>query len=167
MSARIVNIGYEMGTIAIDIVFCKKMTKLQHISLTTTLLMLSLNTIGVNDANALAISSKQKITNSSRAIAQYQLAQATSEDSGSEDEMIDALEKRQKKIESLKELKLLNDISQNEDTLDKLQEQNFNVESLEELEAVQSVLNNPDLSQEEMLDALQAQNLNIESLPQL
>ena len=84
-----------MGTIAIDIVFGKNMTKLQHISLTTTLLMLSLNTIGINDANASTISSKQKITNSSRASAQYQLAQAASEEtSGSEDEMIDALEKR-------------------------------------------------------------------------
>ena len=59
--------------------------------------MLSLNTIGMNDANASAISSKQKITSSSRAIAQYQLAQAASEDFGSGDEMIDALEKRQKK----------------------------------------------------------------------
>ena len=72
-----------------------------------------------------------------------------------------------KKIESLKELKLLNDISKDEATLDNLQEQNFNVESLEELEAIENVLNNPDLSHEEMLNALQAQGLNIESLPQL
>lgn len=81
--------------------------------------------------------------------------------------MIDALENRQRKIESLKELKLLDDILKNEDTLDKLQKQKFNVESLEELEAIENILNNSDLSQEEMLDALQAQNFNVENLKQL
>ena len=70
------------------------MTRLQHISLATILLMLSLNTISINDANASAISSKQKYPS---LIQKQILAQAASEDSGSEDEMIDALEKRQKK----------------------------------------------------------------------
>ena len=100
-------------------------------------------------------------------LGQYRIAQQESEKpSSSGDEMIDALENRQRKIEKLKELGELNKILKQEKTLDTLQEENFNVDSLEELEAIKAIIND-DLGDEEMLEALQQQDLNIESLSQL
>ena len=84
----------------------------------------------------------------------------------SSEEMIDALQNRQEKIEKLKELKRLENLAEDRETLEALQA-DFNIESLEELEVVRNVVDNPDLSEEEMLGILQGQNIEIENLKQL
>lgn len=79
-----------------------------------------------------------------------------------EEEMIDAINSRQQKIQELKKLKKLKDIAEQEDTLEALQEQDFNVNTLEELETVRGIISDRNLDREQMLEALQQQNLNID-----
>ncbi len=81
--------------------------------------------------------------------------------------MLDALKKRQRKLEKSQELKLLNDLAKQEQKLETLQEQNFDVSSTEELEAIQAIVNDENLNPEEMLEALQQQGYNIDSLNRL
>ncbi|MBE9047914.1 hypothetical protein IQ255_26575 [Pleurocapsales cyanobacterium LEGE 10410] len=89
------------------------------------------------------------------------------QNSGTDDEMIDALQKRQEKIKNLQELQKLNQKinsdRHNQEMLDALQEQNLDIESVEELQTIQQIVNE-DLTNEEMLDALREQNLNNEAL---
>ncbi len=101
------------------------MSKLQHISLATTALILGCNSIGLSNINASTIISQQKpitlsqsqnkiatsyfensISHSTTAIKQYELAQqlAANQTPDRDDEVIDALQQRQEKQESLKEL---------------------------------------------------------------
>ena len=155
------------------------MAKLQFTSLLATAFFIGSN---VNIANAdSSIDSQQQPQISTSSLrrsldgrientkpGQYLIAQQSPEKpSSSGDEMIDALENRQRKIEKLKELGELNKILKQEQTLDTLQEQNFNVDSLEELETIKAIINDENLGNEEMLEALQQQELNIESLSQL
>ncbi|MEY2832696.1 MAG: hypothetical protein RLZZ574_1954 [Cyanobacteriota bacterium] len=81
-----------MGTIALDRVFSNTMVKLQHISWATILLILS--PVGIDISSASNIPPKDE----SKAIAMetYQLAQQEGDD-----EMLDALQKRQEKIDKL------------------------------------------------------------------
>ena len=79
-----------MGTIALDRVFSNTMVKLQHISWATILLILS--PVGIDISSASNIPPKAESTAIARET--YQLAQQQEGD----DEMLDALQKRQEKI---------------------------------------------------------------------
>ncbi|WP_144054263.1 hypothetical protein [Pleurocapsa sp. PCC 7319] len=87
------------------------------------------------------------------------------------DEMLDALQKRQEKIENLKELKQIQDKinadNLNSKKLDALQKLNLNIENLEELQELQKIVNNDSLDGYEMLDALKEKQINIESIEEL
>ncbi|MEL6494070.1 MAG: hypothetical protein AAFQ41_02975 [Cyanobacteria bacterium J06623_7] len=127
----------------------------QYISLGTILLILSAAHVDV--ASASAVNPPQP----------YAIAQS------SDDEMLDALQERQKKIDGgLEKIRKLTgdeskDLGKNQATLDALQAENFNVESLDELNTVKTIISDQNLSQAEMLDALQANNFNIDNLEQL
>ena len=131
--------------------------RLQNI-IATTVLLLGLNAIDTHNAQATAS-------------IKYEIAQASGKQDASDDEMLDALQNRQEKINDLKELKNLKDKikndSKNEEILDTLQESNFNVNSLEELLELQQIVSDRNLTEEEMLDALQDREFNVNSLKEL
>ena len=140
------------------------MRKRRSISLVTTLFLLSFGIIVPPNSEASVVGSSQN----SKPL-EVKLAQKSAEEntSGTGDEMLDALEKRQRKLEKLQSLKLLNDLVKQEQKLETLKEQDFNVSSTEELEVIQQIVNDEDLSQKEMLIALQQQGHNIDTLNQL
>ncbi len=173
------------------------MGKLQYITWVIAISILGLSTIKITNAAASVFSSKsqlmalkqsKKITaesspenemsiSATATVSHYELAQkpkAASTDKKSphiEDEMIDALQKRQEKIENLKELKTLQEIVKKKNLDDKilntLQKRNLNIESLEELKELQEIVNNENLDSYEMLDALKERQINIESIEEL
>ena len=141
--------------------------RLQNITLATTVLLLGLNAIDTHNAQATTAERSENT-----ASIKYEIAQASKkQDAVSDDEMMDALQNRQDKINDLKELKNLKDKieeeSKNEEILDTLQESNFNVNSLEELLELQQIVNDKNLTQQEMLDALQGRELNVNNLKEL
>lgn len=169
-----------MGTINPEKVsnFNYIMAKLQYVSLVTTLAVLGLNTANIRDTHASVKSNKHKSIAVSQAKNTWifptafptsQLAQKTSSDKdiNSGDEMIDALQERQDKLENLNEIQQLNRLAKQEKILKTLQEQDFDVESVEELETIQKIVNNSKLTQEQMLNSLQEQGFNIENSKQL
>lgn len=104
--------------------------RLQNITLATTVLLLGLNAI--DTYNAQATTAKES---GNTAVIKHEIAQTSGkQDAVNDDEMVDALQNRQDKINNLKELKNLQDKiesdSKNEEILDTLQESNFNVNSL-------------------------------------
>ena len=148
-----------------------------HCTIATTLSILGFSNIfhahaSSNELKPVSIPSQNKIVKSSpeKTIYIAQTASTEQESSGTGDEMIDALQKRQEKIENLKELQKLDEkINSNrtsEKTLEALQEQNIDVESLDQLQTIQQIVGD-DLTSEEMLEALQEQNIDVESLDQL
>ena len=152
--------------------------RLQNITLATTVLLLGLNTVKTDNAQAAisnarlqSVSSTAKRSANTASI-RYEIAQTSEkQDAVTDDEMIDALQKRQDKINDLKGVKNLQDKiesdSSNEKILDTLQESNFNVNSLEQLKELQQIVSDKNLTQEEMLDALQDRKLHVNSLKEL
>jgi|GEM_PF-4682483 len=155
------------------------MAKSQYISWATVLLILSGTSI---------VAQASSIDNQPKSL---QIAQKNSDD-----EMIDAIQRREKKVESgLNKIRKLTGTEkkgepepqeedldpeetidalqnrqkkiENKETLEALQGKNLNIESLEELEVVRNVIENPDFSEEEMLGILQGQDIEIENLEQL
>lgn len=162
------------------------MGKLQNITLATAISILGLSTVNINNADASIIISNSKLMSlrKGKAIAaesapvnQLELAQkpdtaSTNEKSSNNgDEMLDALQKRQEKIENLKELKQIQDKINAENLskkkLDALQKLNLNIENLEELSELQKIVNNDSLDSYEMLDALKERQVNIDSIEEL
>ena len=172
------------------------MGKLQNITLATAISILGLNIIKISDASAFSskpkflslpaktkkniveTSSENTISISATAkVTQYELAQqpkSSSTDNNSPeagDEMLDALQKRQDKIENLKELKQIQDKINSENLnhkkLDALQKRNLNIKSLEEFKELQKIVNDDNLDDSEMIDALKERQINIESIEEL
>ena len=146
------------------------MAKQQFISLLATVFTIGTNLGEPANANASSVGSNQsqssiqslKRSPDLSSKEQYQLAQQPASNAESDDEMLDALQKRQEKLEKIKELGELNKLLQQENTLNTLQEENFNVNTLEELEAVRAIISDKNSDPEEMLVALQQQDLNID-----
>ena len=133
------------------------MVKLQYLALIiiTTLLSTNIN---------VAFAEVKNNQNKSKSIVIAQSPEAN-------DEMLDALQNRQEKLENIQELKEAQDSldkeQQNQEKLDILKEQNINIDNVEQLTQVQEIINNPDLDDTEILKLLQEQNINIESTQQL
>ena len=196
------------------------MLKLQYLTLATVAMILGLNSITILNANAsvtknktnLAQSKEVKVNSSTQntASAYYLVAQKSSsskksspknedmemieqiqkrdkklegfkdmlkidgivpevseEDSvNTGDEMMDAIKKRQNRIQNLKELKILQD-KFNQEKLKELKKENINLKNAEELEELQEIVNNKNLDDAEILKALQKKKINIESVEKL
>ena len=82
------------------------------------------------------------------------------------DEMMDALQKRQNKIQNLKELKILQD-KFNQEKIKELAKEDINLKNAEEFEELQEIINDESLEDAEILKALQKNNINIESIEKL
>jgi len=153
-----------MGTIAVDRVFDNIMLKLQYIFVTTTALILSLNTVSISDANASIISSKQKSSSllsgkrERLSIKEYQLAQGKTtkpKSDTSDDEMLDALQKRQDKIEQnlgkLKKLTGTDSVTQereevpmsDDEMIDALNQRQQKIQELKKLKELKQGSENP------------------------
>ena len=82
----------------------------------------------------------------------------------SEDEMIDALQKRQEKLEKLEVIK---NLSKNQNILDALSAKNIDIQNAEELASVKSIVNDDSLDNDEVLSILQKRQLNIQNETEL
>ena len=184
-----------MGTITLEIVRDNIMVKLHYIYLMTTALILSLNTIGMSNAKASIIRSRQKssylsskqtkvatqsvevsIPLSQTAIKHYKVAQATTKpkSDASDAEMLDALQKRQDKIEqNLGKIKKLTGTDStdpevetapmsDDEMIDAINGRQNKIKELMEKKQLQDKL-----KQEEILGTLQEKNFNIDSLEEL
>ena len=165
------------------------MSKLQNFTLTTAISILGFSTINITNADASTLGSKLKLVTlaqSDRATAELlpnnpdyistiakadrdRIAQNDSVETG--DEMIDALQERQEKIENLKELKnlqeQLDNTNLNNKKLEALQQTELNITNLEELQELEAIVNNGNLDNAEILDTLQDQGFNIENIEKL
>ena len=82
------------------------------------------------------------------------------------DEVMDAIQKRQNRIQNLKELKILQD-KFNQEKIKELEKEDINLKNAEELEELQEVINNESLDDAEILKTLQKKKINIESVDKL
>ena len=82
------------------------------------------------------------------------------------DDMMNAIQKRQQKMENLKELKILK-AKYNQEKIKELAKENINLKDAEEFEELQSIINNESLNSDEILKALEKQNINIKSVDKL
>jgi len=131
---------------------------------TTTALILSLNTVSISDANASIISSKQKSSSllsgkrERLSIKEYQLAQGKTtkpKSDTSDDEMLDALQKRQDKIEQnlgkLKKLTGTDSVTQereevpmsDDEMIDALNQRQQKIQELKKLKELKQGSENP------------------------
>ena len=162
------------------------MGKLQNITLATAISILGLSTINKTNADASVVNRNSKLLSwkqsqiiaaESAQVNQLELSQkpdtASTDEKSSKngDEMLDALQKRQEKIENLKELKQIQDKinadNLNSKKLDALQKRNLNIENFEELRELQEIVNNDSLNSYEILDALKEKQITIESIEEL
>ncbi|MEO1799559.1 MAG: hypothetical protein AAFR62_03935 [Cyanobacteria bacterium J06629_2] len=153
-----------MGTIALEI-SSNIMAKLQHFSWATICLILGSTAVGVSHA---ATSNEQ---NSAFSATPYLVAQ------NSDQEMLDALQERDKKIDSgLEKIRKLTGSKSKQDKQIKPEEQDLSEEEM--IDAIkgrqQKIKESKELKQledltksQEMLDRLQAEDFDIESLEEL
>ncbi len=147
------------------------MVKLQYLTLATAIAILGSGSISVKDSDASVTSNQVNLiqSNTTKApfilrIAQNSLQSDKTSKTG--DEMIDALQKRQDKIEGLKEFKILKD-KDNREKIDKLEKENINLADAEELKQLEEIINNENLNSEEILKALEKEKINIKSIEKL
>ena len=149
------------------------MNKLHQITLATVLSILGLNAIAIANAEA-SIKGSQFI--SSTKSDRYLIAQKsgkTNKSSQTEDEMIEELQKRDKKIEAFKDMLKIDGIlpetestdeeaiDTGDDMMDALQRRQQKIERLKELKQAQDKLN------ERKIADLQAQGINVENVQEL
>ena len=143
------------------------MVKLQYLTSITAIAIIGAS--GINSFNANASNQVTFTQSNFAAVQPNQIAQNSIENnksSGTNDEMIDALQKRQDKIENLKELKILKD-KYNQEKIKELEKENISLTDAEELEELREIINDESLSNDEILKVLQKDNFNIESLEKL
>ena len=161
--------------------------RLQNITLVTAVLVLGLSAIDTDNAQA-TISNNQLqpvASNVERsrntASIKYEIAQASEEqDTVSDDEMLDALQERQKKIDrSLEKIRKItgaeaesktpsseDDSQTGDEMLDALQNRQDKINDLKELKNLKDKIEN-DSKNEEILNTLQESNFNVNSLEEL
>ena len=160
--------------------------RLQNI-IATTVLVLGLSTVKTDNAHA-TISNNQLQPVSSNversrntASIKYEIAQASKEqDAVSDDEMLDALQERQKKIDrNLEKIRKItgaeaesktpsseDDSQTGDEMLDALQNRQDKINDLKELKNLKDKIEN-DSKNEEILNTLQKSNFNVNSLEEL
>lgn len=159
------------------------MSRLQNLTLVTAVSILGLSIVKNSNADAVVVNSNlqstplaQSTTAESFKSDRYLLAQKSSDRDNSpqtDDEMIDALQKRDKKTEGFKDMLKIDGIVPDVDTtdedsintgdemLDAIQKREQKIKNLKELKQIQDKLNN------QKLNALQEQDINVESVEEL
>lgn len=144
------------------------MGKLHTITLTTVISILGLGSINVSQADATNRDEKflafSLVKVSSLSVAQKTKASTKHKSAETDDEMIDALQKRQDKLEKLEILKKLN---RDNKVLEALKRENFKIQSNEDLTSAKEIVNNQNLADEEILNLLKDQQIGVENLDDL
>ena len=145
------------------------MNELHKLTLLTVISILGLSTINAYASSAIADNQKES---ASFLIAQNSDSKDSKPTPETEDEMIDAIQKRDQKIEAFKDMLKIDGIVPEVDTeedaidtgdemMDALQRRQQKIENLKELKQVQDKLNN------QKIDALQKQNIDVKNAEEL
>jgi len=144
------------------------MDKLRIITLATVMSILGLGSINVsltdaaNEDDKFVVWLKQE--NSRNIVAQKPAISTEDELAETDDEMIDALQNRQKKLEKLE---ILKKITQNKQIIETLNQKNFNVQNTEELTNIKEIVNNQNLADKEIINLLKDKQIGVNNLDDL
>lgn len=144
------------------------MGKLRTVTFATVISILGLGNINVSQTDAANVDDRLLVSpardKSKLTIVQKSTILTQNNSVETEDETIDALQKRQKKLENLEALKQL---TRNKKILETLAAEDFKIKNNEDLENIKEIVNDDDLENDEIIQLLKDKQLNVQNITDL